>query len=61
MDTGTRVVSGDDVCSIICPSGPRPGCVKEICYEIYLHFAKDIAPPPKKAKKNKAGVNNAKR
>jgi hypothetical protein len=45
MTTGKRVVSGDDVCSIICPSGPRPGCVKENCYEIYLHFAKDIGTP----------------
>lgn len=41
-------VMGDDVCNIVCPNGPPPTCLKLRCYEIYMHFAKGMAPEPEK-------------
>jgi len=42
-----RHVSGDDVCLIVHPDGPPPGCPKLNCHATYLHFARDIGPEEK--------------
>ena len=58
MPVGRRV-TGDDMCDVVCPSGPPPACPKEACHRALKMFERSMDPiiiivKPKPKPKKKA-------